>query len=206
MRNDIQTMFHILCHPIGGCYDLQHEKKGRWQIAFVGIFLYALTTTIRQQVTGFLFNPLKFQNPNILFSIMEVFIFFTLFCVGNWSVTTLLDGEGRFRDIAMVFGYSCYPIAFIQIPVAFLSNLCSYSAYTYIEIFNVIAFIWFVALLFFGIMTIHQYSLFKMIATIFLTAVAMMVLVFMYLLLFNLISKIIVFIISIYKEVSFRLL
>lgn len=185
---------------------MKFEKKGNLFIALLGVFLFAFTNIFKQQVTGFLFNPLKFQSPNIVYMMTEALIIFILFSVGNWSITTLLDGEGKFKDIVMVFGYSCYPIALIGLPLAILSNICTYSESAFIEVFEVIAVIWFFFDLFFGIMTIHQYSLLKMFATTLLTIVAMMVLAFIYLLFFNLVSQMVAFVLSIYKEISFRLL
>ena len=126
-------------------------------------------------------------------------------CAANWSVTTLLDGEGTFKDIVMVFGYSCLPITLIQIPAALLSNIASFSESVYIYILNVGAMVWFLFLLFFGIMTVHQYSLGKMFLTTLLTVAAAAVLIFVYLLFFSLITQMGTFIATIYKEIAFRL-
>jgi hypothetical protein len=184
---------------------MKTEKKGKIYISIFGMLLFAVTNIFKQQFAGFLFNPLKFQNPNVLFALVQIFIVSILFCVGNWSITTLLDGEGKFRDIVMVFGYSCYSIAIIQIPLTIVTNICSYSELPLIQVISGLSMIWFFEVLFFGIMTIHQYSVFKMLATTLLTIVAMMVLAFIYLLFFNFISQFVLLFISIYKELSFRL-
>ena len=203
---EVRFALHILFHPIDGFYDMKFEKKGKLYIALIGVFLFAFTNIFKQQVTGFLFNPLKFQNPNVVFQMTEVLVIFILFSVGNWSITTLMDGEGKFKDIVMVFGYSCYPIALIQIPLAILTNICTFSVSSFIHVIGIFAMIWFFFCLFFGIMTIHQFSLPKMFATTLLTIVAMMVLAFIYLLFFNLLSQMVLFVLSIYKELSYRLL
>lgn len=204
--NDFKFTLHVLFHPLDGFYDMKYEKKGKIQIALLGVFLYAFTNVFRQQVTSFLFNPLKQLNANFGFQMVQVLVLFSLFCIGNWSITSLFDGKGKISDIAMVFGYSCYAIVLIQIPIAVLSNIASFSEISFIQIPNLLSMIWFVALLFLGTMTIHQYSLVKMFAILIMTIVAMMVLAFIYLLFFYLISQILLFILAIYKEMSFRLL
>ena len=197
---------HILFHPIDGFYDMKFEKKGKLYVALIGVFLFAFTNIFKQDVTGFLFNPIKFQDPNVIYQIIEVLVIFILFCVGNWSITTLLDGEGKFKDIVMVFGYSCFPIAMLQIPLAILTNICTYSESSFIQVIQVLAMCWFFFDLFLGIMTIHQYNPLKMFATALLTIVAMMVLAIIYLLFFNMVSQMVIFVLSVYKEISFRLL
>ena len=205
MLQDLKFAFHILFHPFNGFWDMKHEKKGRLWLALLFVFLYGVTNVIRAEVTGFLFNETKFQMVDLLFELEKVGVLFILICTANWSVTTLMDGEGTFKDIVMVFGYSCLPMILIQIPAAFLSNLASYSESAYIGILNVGAVVWFLFLLYFGIMTVHQYSLSKMFVTALLTVAAAAVLVFVYLLFFSLLTQMGTFLATLYKELAFRL-
>ena len=205
MLADIKFAFHILLHPFDGFWDMKHENKGRLWLALLFVFLLGITNIISAEVTGFLFNPTKFQNVDFLFEMEKVIVLCILICTANWSITTLMDGEGSFKDIVMVFGYSCLPMILIQIPAAFLSNIASYSEIAYINILNVGSVVWFIFLLFFGIMTVHQYSLGKMFATTVLTVAAAAVIVFVYLLFFSLLTQMGTFIATIYKEIAFRL-
>jgi uncharacterized membrane protein YhdT len=59
-------------------------------------------------------------------------------------------------------------------------------------------------MLFIGIMTVHQYSLGKMIGTAVVTAIAMMAIIFLCLLFYNLFSQLVAFVYSIYKEIALR--
>ena len=205
MLADIKFAFHIMFHPFDGFWDMKHEKKGRLWLALLFVFLLGITNIISAEVTGFLFNPTKFQNVDFLFEMEKVIVLCILICTANWSITTLMDGEGSFKDIVMVFGYSCLPMILIQIPAAFISNIASYSEIAYINILNVGSVVWFIFLLFFGIMTVHQYSLGKMFATTVLTVAAAAVIVFVYLLFFSLLTQMGTFIATIYKEIAFRL-
>lgn len=53
-------------------------------------------------------------------------------------------------------------------------------------------------------MTVHQYTIGKMLGTVILTIAAMMALIFICLLFFNLFSQLIGFVYSIYKEIALR--
>ena len=53
-------------------------------------------------------------------------------------------------------------------------------------------------------MTIHQYTIGKMLGTVLVTIVAMLALVFICLLFFNLFSQLVGFVYSLYKELALR--
>ncbi|MNE48737.1 hypothetical protein D3C80_1432210 [compost metagenome] len=64
--------------------------------------------------------------------------------------------------------------------------------------------IWFIALLFVGIMTVHQYTVLKTIVTMLLTVVVMGIVVFLGTLVLSMIQQITEFFINIYRELIFR--
>lgn len=197
--------FKILTSPFESFWDMKYEKKGKMYVALTIVGFYIFNELFTAQVTGFLFNPNKFVTVNAIFEIQKVLIFMLVFCIGNWSITSLLDGEGKFRETVMVFGYACLPIPLIQIPVAIISNGATFMESAYIS--GAITFSWaaFFILLFIGIMTINRYSFTKMLLVIFLTIFAMAAMIFVYLVFLNIIVQLIAFIGSIYKEITFRL-
>lgn len=205
IRGKVKFSFHILTHPFDGFWDMKHEKKGSLFLALFYVLLWVLSNIITHEFTSFLFNEKKLVFIDVGMEFQKVFVIFLLFSIGNWSITTLMEGEGTFRDIMMVFGYSCLPISLINIPLAIISRMFTYQETVYYTVLSAFAFIWFGFLLFTGIMTIHQYTVSKMVGTIVLTAVAMIALVFIYLLFFQLISRFIAFAMGIFQEMSFRI-
>ena len=205
MKDKIKFSFYVLTHPFDGFYDLKHEKRGSLLLATVYILLWVLSNVLEHEVTSFLYNETGLQLVSLQKEFSKVLIVTLLFCIGNWSITTLMEGEGRFQDIYMVFGYSTLPLSLINIPLAFLSMCLTYSESTYYSILTVLAGIWFFFLLFTGIMTMHQYTVTKMLATAVLTVVAMLVLAFIYLLFFHLISEFVMYVTAIWQELSFRM-
>lgn len=162
MKEKVKFAFHVLTHPFDGFWDLKREGKAASAAAFIFIFLWILSNVITQEVTSFLFNETALQLVDISVEIQKVLVVFILFCVGNWSITTLMEGEGSFKDIVMVFGYSCLPLSLINIPLAFLSLVFTYSESVYYSALSILAGVWFFFLLFTGIMTVHQYTVMKM--------------------------------------------
>ena len=85
---------HVIVHPFDSFWDLKYDGKGKLRVALVILMLVVLSVIMQKQFSGFLVN---FNDPRNLNSIMElitiVFPFF-LWCVSNWAITTLMEGEG----------------------------------------------------------------------------------------------------------------
>ena len=204
IAQDLRFGLHVITHPLDGFWDMKHENRGRLWVAIAGIVSMALTSVFSKETTAFLFGGSAIPKTDLITEFTKVLILFLLVCVANWSVTTLLDGEGTFKDIVMTFGYSCLPVTLINIPKALLTNVCTYSESAYIGLMSAAAIIWFIGLLFFGLMTVHQYSFGKMLLTTVATIAAAAVLTFVYLLFFSLITQMGTFIATVIREISFR--
>jgi hypothetical protein len=127
-----------------------------------------------------------------------------LFCVSNWSVTSLTDGEGRFKDIIMAVCYAMSPLVLTIVPATILSNFISADEAGFYFMILAIGMIYFVFLVFAGLVTVHNYTAGKALFTIFLTFVALLIIVFLITLLLTLWQQLWVFAYSIYTEMMFR--
>lgn len=195
---------YILFHPFDGYEELKRYKKGRLWVAFTFIALFLLLRVLQFQYNGFIINDRNIQDLNSLAEFFSVGLIIVLFIVGNWSVTTLMEGKGNWRDIIMVVGYSLFPVVLIGYPGIILSNLVGLDE---VGIYNlIIGMSWFAAgwMLFMGLLNVHEYGLFKTIAAIFATILAMLVMVFVGLLFFDLIQQFITFIRMIWQEINLR--
>ncbi len=195
---------YILFHPFDGFDEFKRYKKGKLSVAVVFIALYALFRIFTYQNEGFLVND---RNPLMLNSLQEIFsviLLLILFTVGNWSVTTLMEGKGKYKEIVMVTGYALFPLLIIGFPSVILSNYLVLEEMAFYRL--LIGMSYFAAgwMLFMGILNIHQYGLGKTIVAFIATVVAMSVMMFFGLLFFDLIQQFIAFIASIYEELNLR--
>jgi len=123
--------------------------------------------------------------------------------VGNWCLTTLFDGEGRFRDIYIATCYSLAPLPFFIILSTILSNIFSDGAI--INLLVSIGYVWVAIFLFFGMLVTHNYTMGKNILMIVCTIVAMVVIMFVAILFSTLLIKVTSFVIAIVTEFGKRL-
>lgn len=168
------------------------------------LFLTILTLALEKLGTAFLFNGNRLSEVNILVDVITVLLVFTLWCVANWCTTSLMDGKGKMKDIVIAMGYALFPIVLIRLPMVLLSHAITMEEGAFYYMFGFIAYAWAGILVFLGTMMTHEYSLGKTIFTCMITVVGMGIILFIGLLFFNVISEIIVFISTIYREIRFR--
>jgi hypothetical protein len=195
---------YVLLHPFDGFEEFKRYKKGKLSVAIVFIVLFAFFRIFQFQYEGFIINE---NNPLMLNSLQEIFaviLLIVLFTVGNWSVTTLMEGKGTYKEILMVTGYALFPIVIIGFPSVILSNLLTLEEIAFYELLMAMAFVSTGWMLFMGILNIHAYGLGKTLLAFIATVVSMLVMMFLGLLFFDLIQQFISFVVAIYEEISLR--
>lgn len=195
---------YLIFHPFDGFWDLKREKKGTIGAALTYVAATIFMLVVQKQNTAFLFNMNRLEYIDVLVDIITVGLLYVLWVVSNWCLTSLMDGEGKMRDIAIFTGYALLPMFLIQFPLIGVSHLITVEEGTFYYVFTVISYIWVAALLLIGMMVTHQYSMKKTILTTILTIIGMGIIMFIGLLFFSVIQQIVTFVITIYKEVRFR--
>lgn len=201
----LRFAMYTTIHPFKGFWELKNEQKGKLWVAALLLLLLAVTSILKQQFTGFVLNPNTAADVNSLEEITFVLLPFVLWCVANWSLTTLMDGEGKFKEIVIATGYSLIPLFITQLLLIVFSRMITIQEVSFYRLIESVGVIWFVGLLFVGMMTVHQYNVGKTIATMLLTLVVIGVIVFIGLLLYSLSQQILLFFSTVYQEIMFRL-
>ena len=203
--DSLKYAFYVITHPFDGFWDLTHEKRGSLAVANLLVFLTLMTNLWTMRYTNFMFNNTRWERVNIWTEILGLLAPLLLYCVANWCLTTLFDGKGRMRDVYIGMAYSLTPYILITNPVTIITNFVTVEEGAFIAYFDVIALVWTGALMLISVMQIHDYSLFKAILAAAFSIVGMMIIVFLVLLFFSLFSDGVVFFISLYKEIMYRL-
>lgn len=193
-----------ISHPGDTYYWIRHKDRGSVPIAFIFVILFSISFSINRIASSFIVNDVDPLEVNSLTELIAVLLLFGLFCVGNWSITCLMGGEGRLKDIAIAVGYALIPMIFtFNIGTIFSQFVAQNEEAFYVMIIGIgIAYSIFMALI--GIMQVHNYSLGKTLLVILLTFVAMFIIIFVVLLFVDLINQVISFFYSIYQELLFR--
>lgn len=202
----IKFPLYLITHPFNGYWELKYEqsKKLNLIISFGILLLLILTNVLGSQYSGFLVNIYNPDQMNSLMEITYVIVPVLFWCVANWSLTTLMDGEGKFVDIFTSTCFALVPMVIINFPWIWLSNVISLQETTFYYFCNSFAALWSMYLLFVGNMTVHQFTPSKTILTITLSLVAIGFMAFLCLLFFSLLQQIVSFVTIIYQEITLR--
>lgn len=195
----------LIFHPFKGFWDLKHEKEGSMSAAMTILGLVVITFIIRSQFTGFILNYSIPSEFNIFFQITGIVLPFFLWCVSNWCITTLMDGEGFLKDIIITMAFAMVPLILINIPMVILSNVITIEESSFYVILDSVAIIWSVFLVLCGLMTVHQFTMSKTIFTVLVALLCMLIIVFILILYMTLIQDVINFIKLLFNEMQLRI-
>lgn len=202
----IGVPLHILTHPIQGFTEFKNEKKGKMWVALTILLLYVLVEIIAYQYEGIVTNKNNPQNFNSIRILIYGVLPPVILSIANWSVTTLLDGKGKMKEIFMMICYSLVPIILINILNIILSNILTSDEAQFITLLTIIGWVLTGLMVFMGLVVIHEYGMGKTLWSIILTILATLIIAFLALLIFDLAQQIYGFVYSLYKEITTRYL
>lgn len=200
LSGNLRYASHVMFHPFKGFWGLKRERQHTSAAAAVFVALMTLVSLLTPQYTSYLFNTGDPRYVSALLQIAKVLLPFLVWCIGNWCVTTLMNGEGTFGQIAVTTAYSLVPLILTQSVLIVMSHFLTYNEQTVYTLIVWLGWIWFGFLLISGIMTIHQFSLAKTVVTMILACVAAIILLILSLALMDLISKLIGFVSVLLRE------
>lgn len=195
---------YTLTHPMDGFYWIRHKEYGSVGIAILMMVLFSFSFSLNRLFSSFVVNDMDKRDVNTPAELVGIMLFFLLICVGNWSITCLMNGEGRFKDIVIAVGYGITPATVGLTLATIVSQFIADNEEAFFSLIIAVGIALAVILILMGIMQMHNYTLGKTLLTLLLTFVAVLIIIFLVLLLVSLIGQVITFFKSIYMELVFR--
>ena len=152
--------------------------------------------------TGFLFRAVYLNS--VLIELSVVLGIFILYVIVNYLVSTLNDGEGRFKDVFIASTYILIPYILLTLPMTFLSHFLTYNESFIFTFYHQIILGWTFLLFLMSIKGIHNYTFFELIKNTLIIIFGMFILVLIGLLIYSFLGQLIEFVLSIVREVIYR--
>lgn len=197
--------FYCMTHPLDGYWDLTHEKRGSMAVANTILILTLVARVTSLQFTSFIFNRVYWPEVNIFMYLGSILFPLALWVVGNWALTTLFDGKARLPQIYMATCYAMLPYPLFQFPLIVFSNMVTVNEAEFYGVINTVVLVFCAIYIVVAMMQIHEYTMKKTILFTFFSIFAMLVIVFILLLFFSMISQGIAYFVSIVREILFRI-
>ncbi len=198
--------FYCMTHPLDGFWDLTHEKRGTYAAANTILIATLLIRVLKLKYTSFVVvEPVYWEDINIFMILASVLFPLALWVVGNWALTTLFDGKGRLGQVYMATCYGMLPYPVIMIPLTIISNFVTTDEAEFYTTLSALALAYAALLIVAAMGQIHEYSVSKNILFTVASLFAMLVMIFLLMLFFSMISQGVAYFVSLVKELLFRI-
>lgn len=196
----VRYLKHIMFHPFDGFYEAKVRGMGSVRLAAVLMALYGVLQCFKYQYTGFIMNTNAIFQMNSVTIVIATLSVPLLFVVANWTITTLFEGKGKLADIFMVTSYSLIPLMIGDLVITVVSNFIISEEVALLTAVRGIMVAWFCFLMIAGLCTIHEYGLFRNLATLVATLISAAILIFLFVLFLSLMEQMVSFFITFVQE------
>lgn len=203
--DSLKFAFYCMGHPIDGFWDLTHEKRGSMAAATTILLVTVLVRILKLKYTSFIFLRVNWEEINIFLYIASIIFPLALWVIGNWACTTLFDGKGRLPQVYMATCYGMAPWALFQVPLMIFSNGVTVEEMEFYTVLDAISLIYCAILIILAMGQIHEFGLAKNLVFVVASLFAMLVMIFILVLFFSMISQGVAYFISLVKEMLFRM-
>ncbi len=197
--------FYVMMHPFKGQSSLRESKRGSVLIANIIVILFFAVNIFVRQNTSFLFSSSRKTDFNIVYTFVGTVVVFAVMVICNWAVGTLMDGEGKLRNIWISCAYALMPYVVFMIPITVISNalVLDESTFYYVAVWFIYA--WVAIGIFMAIFEIQQFTMGKTIVAILLTLLGIIIVSALYAMAYSMLSQLISFIVTLFNEILMRI-
>ena len=200
----VRTLMNTMVHPFQSFTDIKYKGYGSLPIAILLIVLFAVTSIVRITETSFLFRTVDVYNYNSVFTLATTAGLVVLWIVANWLACTLMEGKGTMKEITIATAYSLLPMILYNVLYTILSYVLSYDDSALLGGLATVATIFTAFLLIVAILTVHEYTIGKLVLSTLISVFFMILIVFVIFMMVILLQQLYNFINSLYVEVAYR--
>lgn len=201
LRDALLMGFYVIFHPFNGYWALKGEKRGGVRSATILLALACLTQAIAAAASGFLSGD---EEASVGSGVLNLLAPLLLWCIANTCFTSLMDGKGSFRDVYVAVGTSTLPVTLLVLPCTVVSHFLILEELPILAMVTNVATIWMAALIFFSMITVHDYTLGKNVLVSILTVLGMAFILFLLFIFVSLIGRMISLVSAVGTELSLR--
>ncbi len=202
--DEMLFVFTYLKNPSDGAYEIKRKKRAGIFSATILLVLYFLIYLIYIYKFGFLFNGRVIADINIVEEALKIFLPFFLWVVSNTLVSSIREGEGKFRDVYVSTVFSLTPIIIVLPIITLLSQVLTYNEEFIISLLTTVGIGATVIYFFIMVKEVHYYEVKESLGSIFVSFFTMIMLLLSTIIIYILLSELFTLIRDIIMEVVVR--
>ena len=196
---------YVMLHPIEGFDDLKYSKSHGLKSAFLIAVLLFLSVLAHRQLSGFSLSiNVWVEYVNVPLMLLQTVGLCAAFTVVNWALCTLYNGNGKLAYIWINLMYSLLPFILSITTATILSHFLSANETMFLDVVVIIGALYSILLMIKGLQSCHEYSFGGSVSSIFFTVIGMLLMAFIAILLFSITQQFVSFIVTVFREISFR--
>ncbi len=197
-------VFTYLKNPADATYDIKRKNRVSMFSGTVLLLIYFLFYLIYIYGLGFLFNTRIIADINLMEEALKIFLPLFLWVISNYLVSSIREGEGRFRDVYVTTIFSLTPIVLVLPVVTILSHVLTYNEEFIITMLMAVGFMATGIYFFVMVKETHYYQVGGTIASIFISFFTMIMLLLGTIIIYILLNELVTLIRDIIMEVFYR--
>jgi DNA-binding beta-propeller fold protein YncE len=178
-NKQLNLYFSTIVHPSNVFTEIKEKKQGSILLCVISVLVFYVVSILQTLKGGFLFTIYDPSSFNSIWLFVKTAGLVVLWIVANWMVCTLLDGKGRFKEIAIVTCYSLLPLIIEKILRLVLTNVLLPTEASFLNILEVIAILAFLLLMVIGLLKIHDFNMGRLLGTSVLSIAGVAAIVFL---------------------------
>ncbi len=200
----IMYSFNTIIHPFDAYEGIKNNRERiNMAVPFILLGVAYVVRIAYLYIVHFPLASMEVDQINPWIELVKLWIVPLSWVPASFMATSISGGESKMREIMFASASSLTPYILIMTPLMFLSNIMSKTQQSWFGVFEVLATVGMIWLMFAAMMSLNNYTFGKTIGMMFMSAFLMLVLWLVILLCYVLTGRMIQFFIQIFEE--FRL-
>lgn len=200
----IRMMGHVLWHPFDFFDDLQEPGRAKWFHPALFVLLACVAKMLSIVLTGYAFQTWEPYEISWVQEWVWLIVPWFSWCVANWAVSTILEGEGKFKEIIVGSSFALVPYILFIVPITLLTHVIGIDENSIYVVLNIGIFLWVAWLILVKVRVLHDFEIGKTIWIVVLTLLGIAIIWFIGILLYGLANQFIQFVLDLGKELKLR--
>ncbi|NIK67245.1 YIP1 family protein [Paenibacillus sp. BK720] len=157
ITRDLRDCGYTMLHPYEGFYRIKGRNVSYWSLLII-LLLVTAVKLASLYWSGYIFHPVDLRQIRPWSELLFFFVPVFTWIIANYLVSTVKDGEGRFREVLQASIFALLPYALLSIPIIAFTNILVLEEGILVSSITSIMWIWVVLLFFVSSQVIHNFD------------------------------------------------